>query len=211
MLRLPGCSASPEFPYSLTLCVFIQNFGWPAFICWVWTKHTVTPQAPHLPSFYAQRILRGQINHRTGFFQISTFKLPRIFIKTFCAFKTLLPTWRFARVGISGYEFLDKIHLLDSDSFYFVAGYSWIWISFCHSIADNFGFRYKNFENPIQRVPDWIQVSKIVSVWSWIGYNFQKSDPYDLGLDTNSKCWICIQWMWIQLFENVSVSICKIQ
>ena len=35
---------------------------------------------------------------------------------------------RLARVGISGYGFLDKIHLLDSDSFYFVAGYSWILI-----------------------------------------------------------------------------------
>ena len=192
MLRLPGCSASPEFPYSLTLCVFIQNFGWPAFICWVWTKHTVTPQAPHLPSFYAQRILRGQINHRTVFFQISTFKLPRIFIKTFCAFKTLLPTWRFARVGISGYEFLDKIHLLDSDSFYFVAGYSWIWISFCHSIANNFGFRYKKFEklypkssrldisfkNRIRLILDWIQIQNVGSVSSGCGYNFSKMYPY---------------------------------
>ena len=62
------------------------------------------------------------------------------------------------RVGIFGYGFLDKLHLLDSDSFYLVAGYSWIWISFCYSIVDNFGFRYKNFKNRIKKVPDWIQI-----------------------------------------------------
>ena len=68
------------------------------------------------------------------------------------------------RVGISGYGFWNKIHLLDSDSFYLLAGYYWIWISFCHIITDNFGLRYKNFKNRIQRVPEWIQVSKIVSI-----------------------------------------------
>ena len=37
-----------------------------------------------------------------------------------------------------------------------------------------------------------------------IGFKFQKSYPYDLELDTNSKFWICIRRIWIQLFENVS-------
>ena len=83
-----------------------------------------------------------------------------------------------ARVGISGYGILDKIHLLDYVSFYFVAGYFWIWISIFYSIADIFGFGYKkflksyskssrldtSFKNRIQRVSDWIQVWKIVSV-----------------------------------------------
>ena len=82
------------------------------------------------------------------------------------------------RVGISGYGILDKIHLLDYVSFYFVAGYFWIWISIFYNIADIFGFGYKkflksyskssrldtSFKNRIQRVSDWIQVWKIVSV-----------------------------------------------
>ena len=41
-----------------------------------------------------------------------------------------------------------------------------------------FGFRYKNLKNRIQRVLDWIQVLKIVSVWSGIGYKFQKFNKF---------------------------------
>ena len=94
------------------------------------------------------------------------------------------------RVGISGYVFLDKKHLLDSDSFYLVAGYSWIWISFCYRSRIILDLDTK--------------ISKILSKEFKIGYKFQKSYPHDLGLDTNSKFGICIQRMWIQLFENVT-------
>ena len=106
-----------------------------------------------------------------------------------------------ARVGISGYGILDKIHLLDYVSFYFVAGYFWIWISIFYSIADNFGFGYKkilksypksfrldtSLENRIRLILDWIQIQNVESVSSGCGYNFSKMYPYPMDLNTSLK------------------------
>ena len=51
-LRLPRCCASPEFFYSLTLRDKRSGSPVSAFICWVCTKHAVSPQVLRLPRFF---------------------------------------------------------------------------------------------------------------------------------------------------------------
>ena len=64
----------------------------------------------------------------------------------------------------------------------------------------------KIFKSRIHRVPDWIQVSKVVSKEFQIGYKFQKSYLYDLGLDTSfeNRIRMTLDWIQIQNFESVS-------
>ena len=54
-LRLPRCCASPEFSYSLTLREKRSGSPVSAFICWVCTKHAVSPQVLRLPRIYLFR------------------------------------------------------------------------------------------------------------------------------------------------------------
>ena len=51
-LRLPRCYASPEFSYSLTLREERSGSPVSAFICWVCTKHAVSPQVLRLPRVF---------------------------------------------------------------------------------------------------------------------------------------------------------------
>ena len=51
-LRLPRCCASPEFSYSLTLREERSGSPVSALICWVCTKHAVSPQVLRLPRIF---------------------------------------------------------------------------------------------------------------------------------------------------------------
>ena len=91
-LRLPRCCASPEFSYSLTLREERSGSPVSAFICWVCTKHAVSPQVLRLPRIFlflnttrlprnavtpqflcaSQKILRRQTNHSARFWRPKT-------------------------------------------------------------------------------------------------------------------------------------------
>ena len=64
----------------------------------------------------------------------------------------------------------------------------------------------KIFKSRIHRVPDWIQVSKVVSKEFQIGYKFQKSYPKTFRLDTSleNRIRLILDWIQIQNVESVS-------